>query len=522
MKTYELTDDDVAVIIGSGPGGATLALRLVQQGLKVVLLEAGPWITNEEFVNDERKAYNQLTWTDPRIATGSWSLAKDFPGSPAWNGKAVGGTATFWTGLTPRFKSHEFKTREVYGAMADSSLADWPLDPTELDKYYSAAEVAMGSSHRHGRPPLPASNGYKVLANGAERIGYRHYATGPYATNVEPYDGRPGTVQDGFAMSGDKSRAKWSPLVSEIPKALATGLMELRTNAQAVQITVGPDGRADGVVYADASGSLHHQRARLVAVAGNSIETPRLLLLSATTGHPDGLANSSGQVGRNYMRHTTGVVYAEFPNEVHMYRGEPMAGIISDESRHDPARGFAGGYYLEMIAQGLPSFTTFMTPGGWGRDFTSKVEAYTRTAALWICGEDIPQPSNRVTLSSTVKDRLGLPAPVVHYDDHPNDVAMRNHGYEQGEKLFRAVGAMRTTRAPGMPSGHNLGTARMSASAEEGVVNSFGQSHDIPNLFVSDGSQFTTGAAANPTLTIVALSMRQGDYIGRQAAAAGL
>ena len=323
-------------------------------------------------------------------------------------------------------------------------------------------------------------------------------------------------------MAGDKSRAKWSPLVSEIPKALATGLLELRTEAQAVQITLGPDGRADGVVYTDTVGNLQRQRARLVAVAGNAIETPRLLLLSATSGHPDGLANSSGQVGRNYMRHTTGLVYAEFPNEVHMYRGEPMAGIISDESRHDPSRGFVGGYYIEMIAQGLPSFSTFMSPGEWGPQFTEKVEAYTRTAALWICGEDVPQASNRVTLSNTVTDRLGLPAPVVHYDDHPNDIAMRNHGYEQGEKLFKAVGAIRTTRAPGMPSGHNLGTARMSQKPDEGVVNSFGQAHDVPNLFVSDGSQFTTGAAANPTLTIVALSMRQGDYIGRQLSAAAL
>ena len=167
MKKYDLTDDDVAVIIGSGPGGATLALRLVQQGLKVVLLEAGPWITNDKFINDERKSYKQLTWTDTRLATGSWSLAKDFPGSPAWNGKAVGGTATFWTGLTPRFKWHEFKTHTYYGDLPDGTIADWPLDLDELDHYYTEAEKAVGASHRHGRPPLPASNGYKVLANGA-------------------------------------------------------------------------------------------------------------------------------------------------------------------------------------------------------------------------------------------------------------------------------------------------------------------------------------------------------------------
>jgi choline dehydrogenase-like flavoprotein len=522
MTTYQHDDDDVVLIVGSGPGGATLALQLVRQGLKVVMLEAGPWVDNDDFVNDERTAFEQLTWKDPRRATGTWSLATDFPTSPAWMGKAVGGTATFWTGLTPRFKAHEFRTRSVYGSVEGASLADWPIGLDELDPYYRAAEIAMGTSHRHGRPPLPANNNYKVLANGAARVGYEHYATGPYATNVEPYDGRPGTVQDGFCQQGDKSRAKWSPLVSEIPKALATGLMELRTDSQAVQITMGTDGRADGVVYAGADGVLRRQSARVVAIAGNAIETPRLLLLSSTREHPDGLANSSGQVGRNYMRHTTGVVYAEFADEVHMYRGEPMAGIVNDESRHDPERGFVGGYYIENIAQGLPSFTTFMTPHGWGPEFTSKVEAYIRTAGMWICGEDMPRGTNRVSLSATLMDQFGLAAPEVHYDDHPNDVAMRSHAYGQGEKLFESVGAVRTTRAPAMPSGHNLGTARMSHSPADGVVNSYGQTHDIPNLFVSDGSIFTTGAAANPTLTIMALVLRQAEYLVREARAGAL
>jgi choline dehydrogenase-like flavoprotein len=513
MIEYSHDDNDVAVIVGSGPGGATLALQLVRAGLRVVMLEAGKWIPNEEFVNDERQAFSQLTWTDPRLATGTWGLAHNFPGSPAWMGKTVGGTATFWTGLTPRFKAHEFRTRSVYGEVAGSSLEDWPIGLDELAPYYDASEIAMGSSHRHGRPPMPANNNYKVLANGAERAGYRHYATGPYATNVEEYDGRPGTVQDGFCQQGDKSRAKWSPLVSEIPKALATGLLELRTESQAVQVTLDPSGRANGVVYADAAGVLHRQAASIVSIAGNAIETPRLLLQSATTAHPDGLANSSGQLGRNYMRHTTGVLYAEFDQPIHLYRGEPMAGIINDESRHDPSRGFVGGYYLEMIAQGLPSFSTFLSPGAWGPDFTSRIEAYTRTAAMWICGEDMPRESNRVTLSDTMVDHLGLPAPVVHSDDHPNDVAMVEHGFAQGERVFGSVGATRFTRAPAMPSGHNMGTARMSADPANGVTNSFGQTHDIPNLYVSDGSLFTTGAAANPTVTIMALVLRQSEQI---------
>lgn len=513
MRQYALDDPDVAVVVGSGPGGASLALRLCLSGLDVVMLEAGPWINNEDFIDDERLAFDQLSWLEPRRATGSWTLAVDSPSLPAWNGRAVGGTALLWTGLTPRFKAHEFRTESTYGAVDGASLADWPLGLDGLAPYYAEAEAAMGVSHRGGRPPMPANANYRVLANGAERVGYRHYATGPYATNVDPYDGRPGTIQDGFNSQGDRRRSKWTPLVSEIPKAVATGRFELRPQSHAVRITLGPDGRADGVEYLERTGAMRRQRASIVAVAGNSIETPRLLLLSATAAHPDGLGNNSGHLGRNYMRHTTGLVYAQFPDEVHMYRGENMAGVIADESRHDPSRGFVGGYYLEMISQGLPSFTTFMDPGAWGAGFAERVEAYTRTAASWICGEDMPRPGNRVTLSADLVDRWGIPAPEVHYDDHPNDIAMRDHALSRAEAVFRSVGAERVWRAPAMPSGHNLGTARMSADPADGVVDEWGRVHGIANLFVSDGSVFTSGAAANPTLTIMALALRQGDFI---------
>jgi choline dehydrogenase-like flavoprotein len=517
MRAFD-ADDEVVVVVGSGPGGATLARQLAVRGLPVVVLEAGPWISNDEFVNDDNLAFEQLSWLEPRLATGSWSLARDFPGLPAWNGRCVGGTAILWTGVCPRLKAHEFRPLATYGPVAGAALADWPVEPAELAPFYAEAERALGVTHRHGKPPLPANNNYKVLAEGARRVGYRHYATGPYAGNAEPYDGRPATVQDGFNSQGDKHGSKWNPMVREIPRAIATGNVELRTRCQAVQITLDTAGRADAVIYADAEGTLHRQQAVAVAVAGNAIETPRLLLLSAQRHHPDGLANSSGEVGRNYMRHTTGVVHGQFPQPVHAYRGENMAGVVSDESRHDPSRGFVGGYYLEMISQGLPSFVTFATPGAWGGAYAEIIEAYTHTASVWVCGEDMPQPTNRVTLSDALKDGLGLPAPEVHYDDHPNDVAMREHAYGRAEAIFRAVGATRLIRSPAMPSGHNLGTARMSADPADGVVDGFGRAHDVENLFISDGSVFTTGGAANPTLTIVALAMRQAAHLADQLA----
>ncbi len=513
MTRHEQSDSDVVVVIGSGAGGGTVCYELTAAGVKVVCLEAGPHLTADDYVNNEWQAFNQMAWLDPRTTTGTWRIARDFPNLPAWVVKAVGGTTTHWAGATPRFKEHELCARSTYGRIEGANLLDWPVTLAELEPYYDRAEQKLGSTHRHGRPPLPANNNYTVLANGAKKIGYKYYATGPYATNAEPYDGRPGSIQDGFNFQGDKNRSKWSTLVSELPKAEQTGLLDLRPGCQAVQITHDARGRADSVLYLDQDGNLQRQLARVVCVAGNSIESPRLLLMSATPQFPQGLANSSGQVGRNYMRHTTGSVYARFDKPVHMYRGETMAGIVADEAGHDPDRGFAGGYYFETLSLGPAFLASFIEPGSWGPGFTALLDAYENTAGLWIVGEDMPQESNRVTLNGTVTDPQGLPVPNVHFDDHPNDVAMRDHAYAQAEALYAAVGSVGSHRTPPYPSTHNLGTCRMSARPEDGVVNGYGRAHDVPNLFVSDGSVFTTGGAPNPTLTIVALATRQAEHI---------
>ncbi len=190
----EFNDDRAVVIIGSGAGGGTLAYELTQQGIPVVLLEAGPYLQNEDYVNLEWEAFNQMAWLDPRTTSGSWRIARDFPNLPAWIVKAVGGTTTHWSGATPRFKAHEFKAATTYGDVPGANLLDWPITLEDLAPYYDRAELAMGSTHRHGRPPLPANNNYKVFAAGAERVGYKHYATGPYATNATPYDGRPASI----------------------------------------------------------------------------------------------------------------------------------------------------------------------------------------------------------------------------------------------------------------------------------------------------------------------------------------
>ena len=516
MAKFDFTDDSVVLIIGSGAGGGTLANELCQKGIKVVVLEAGALQTQATFLNDEWKSFVQLAWLDARTTSGSWRIAKDFAGLPTWICKTVGGTTTHWAGASLRFQEHEFRVKTVYGDIKGANLLDWPVTMAEMAPYYAQAESKMGVTRTNGIPGLPGNNNYKVMHAGAMKLGYKEVHTGNMAINSQPRDGRGRCLQLGFCFQGCKSGAKWSTLYVEIPKAMATGNLDLRPESHVSRIEHNAAGKVTGVVYFDKDGKEQRQKARIVAVAGNSIETPRLLLLSASTQFPDGLANSSGQVGRNYMRHLTGSVYGAFKDPVHMYKGTTMAGIIRDESGHDTKRGFVGGYELETLALGVPFLAAFLNPGGWGADFSWWMDHYTNVAGMWIVGEDMPQETNRITLHKDLKDKWGNAIPNVHFDDHANDLAMRKHAFQQGERVYQAAGATRTFQTPPYPSTHNLGTCRMSANARDGVCNKWGQTHDINNLFISDGSQFTTGGAENPTLTIVSLAIRQAEYIAKQ------
>jgi choline dehydrogenase-like flavoprotein len=519
MAKFDQSDDSVVVIIGSGAGGGTLANELCQKGIKVVVLEAGATQSSASFINDEWKSFGQIAWLDPRTTSGNWRVAKDFAGLPAWICKTVGGTTTHWAGASLRLQEHEFRVKSHYGAIAGANLMDWPVTLKELEPYYARAEDKMGVTRTNGIPGLPGNNNFKVMYAGATRLGYKEVHTGNMAINSQPRDGRGRCMQLGFCFQGCKSGAKWSTLYTELPKAEATGNMDLRPESHVTRIAHNEAGKVTGVVYFDKDGKEQRQKARIVCVAGNSIETPRLLLLSASNKFADGLANSSGQVGRNYMRHMTGSVYAAFKQPVNMYRGTTMAGIIRDEARHDTKRGFAGGYEMETLSLGVPFMAAFLNPGAWGDEFAWWMDHYTHMAGMWLVGEDMPRETNRVTLNSNVKDKWGNPVPNVHFDDHDNDIAMRNHAFRQGERVYRAAGAIKTFRTPPYPSTHNLGTCRMGASATDSVCNSHGQTHDIANLFISDGSQFTTGGAENPTLTIVTLAIRQAEYIAKEMSA---
>jgi choline dehydrogenase-like flavoprotein len=500
---FRNTDSSVVVVIGSGAGGGTLSNELAQKGIDVVCLEAGNRLSLTDIQNDPGLMNARMGWNDERI------------GAPVWLCKTVGGTTMRWTAITPRWQAHEFMPRSTYGRLDDTTLIDWPVSLAELEPYYEQAEAKIGVTGTNGLPPSFESSNYKVLRAGGRKIGYREITSTRTAIASAPYDGRPACQQIGFCMSGCRIGAKWSTLYTEVPKAEASGHFELRTGSMAVKINHDDAGKVTGVTYMDGDGNLQEQKARAVAVAGNVVETTRLLLNSATSRYPDGLANSSGQLGRNYMRHVTSLVYARMPGEVNFHRGPRQAGLIMDERYHMPDRDFAGGYYLEAAATAPDELARSIN--GWGEAFADEMEHYKHMAGLFITGEDPPQASNRITLHPEKKDQYGLPVPVLDYEMHPNSQAMQKHAIARSEALYESLGGEIVSKVEGVGVAcHNMGVARMSARPADGVTNRWGQAHDIPNLFVSDGSVFTSSAAANPTLTITALAIRQADHIAER------
>ena len=517
MARISQDDSGAVVIIGSGAGGGTLAHELTRRGIKVVLLEAGARQSLASFSQVPGDAFAQLTWLEPRTFSGTSTVGIDYPTLPSWTCKTVGGTTVHWTGATPRIRPWEVRSRSTYGAIKGASLIDWPVEYSELEHYYDLAEKRMVVTRRNGNPGLPASNHFKVMYNGAKRIDYKRVHTNYMAINTRAADERGVCIQQGFCVQGCKTGAKWSTLYTEIPRAEATGNLDLRIQCRAARIEHGENGLVTGVVYRDQHGQEQRQKARIVCVACNSVETARLLLLSESARFPKGLANSSDQVGRNYSCHTGGFVWGLFDKPIHFWRGTTLAGIVEDETRHDPSRGFAGGYHLELAALDLPSLPLAGLPSTmWGRDLAFVLEHYRNMAGIFINGEDMPRATNRITLNPKVKDGFGLPVANIHNDDHENNAAMRAHAQRQSKALYEAVGAIRVVASRQTPATHNMCTARMSKDPADGVANAHGQAHDIANLFISDGSALSTPGSANPTLTIVALALRQAEYIAAQ------
>ncbi|HAC33233.1 MAG TPA: 2-keto-gluconate dehydrogenase [Gammaproteobacteria bacterium] len=507
-RQFDVNDDSVVVIIGSGAGGATLAADLCAKGINVVCLEAGKPV---QIVQDFHQMFARAVWKDKRSSEGDLN-----PGLPAYIGKAVGGTALLWGGLALRREPWELKALSAFGPVDGADLADWPLTFDELEPWYEKAEARLNVTGRGGRPFLPDHNHSLVFKAGAAKLGYQQVSNGHMAINTAPFDGRPGCQQMGFCAAGCTVHAKWAPAYAELPKAQASGHFELRDGCMVVRIEHDDQDRVTGVVYRDDAGNEHRQRARAACLAANGIETPRLLLLSESARFKDGLANRSGTVGKHYMIDVLARAATIMPGQVDNYKGATYSALVQDENINDPSRGFFGGIIMAPRGIHLPLFPNELDPEGWGEEFAEVIAHYPNAAAAVALAGDLPVADNRITLHPTETDQHGLPIPHIRKVYHDNDNALLNYGFKRLTEMFQSLGAGRVYTRQGTSALHNLGTCRQSEEPDNGVCNSFGQSHDLENLFISDGSQFVTTGAAPPTLTIVTLAMRQADYIAKQ------
>jgi len=504
-------------IVGAGAAGGVLAYELSKAGLKVVVIEAGPfWNPQTDFASDEL-SMSHLGWQDTRIVGGNDPLQLGHNNS----GRGVGGGTTHFTGVFLRFHESDFRTRTE-----DGVGEDWPLTYAELAPYYDKIErdiAVSGPKHfpwgaYHGPYPYPEreplSANAEVFRVGCEKLGIRSVVT-PLAINSAPFDGRPPCINRGFCNQGCMPNAKFSTLVHHIPKAIQLGA-EVITDSMVTQILSNKDGRVTGVTFVH-EGKSYEQKARLVILASFVVETPRLLLHSANARFPDGLANSSGWVGRAIMPHSSNDVYGKFREEIRLYKGTPVLATTQDFYATDPNRGFARGYTLHAhgsrpvaMAKGISRSAKL-----WGADLRQVMLNYNFYGRITLVGEVLPNPSNRVTLAEE-KDEYGMPLANVNFSYGDNDKRLIAHAVDRMKEIMEAAGG--TPAFVTDDTAHLMGGCRMGRDSDSSVTNSFGQCHDIPNLFIAGASQFVTSGGGNPTNTVMALAARSADYIVEQLA----
>ena len=507
-------------IVGVGACGGLMAKELAEAGFSVVGLDAGPrYNPAVDFENDETEML-KLLWSGQRVTSGT------DPINP-WSGFGVGGGTLVWCGVAPRFHTNDFMTASV-----DGVGVDWPLTYNDLAPYYDQVEQDFGVSGQMGEnpfegprgpfpmPPVPFSYQAQVLARGVQKLG-GHPLHGPLAIASVPYRDRDACNNCGFCMQGCRSTAKSTTLFTHVPQAEACGA---RILAESTVFNIEYDAkrnRVSGVSYHDAQGQAHQIRARMVVVAAHAVETPRLLLLSANNTFPDGLANSSGLVGKNFMAHPTCTVTGLFDEPLNGFKGPVMGDLLAqDWYETDGQRGFARGYTLEKFVPG-PFFYASNMMNLWGADLKEMIRYYAYAGGWWVCGEGLPNDENAVTLDPGTKDKHGLPVAHLKHSWADNDRALIQHGIQKAKETLEAAGAWQVQAGP-VSSAHPMGTVRMGNDLKSSVINPYCQSHDIPNLFITDTSVFPTGGGANITLTAMAITLRASAYIIEQAKAGNL
>jgi choline dehydrogenase-like flavoprotein len=512
------------VVIGCGAGGGVIAKELSEAGLSVVVLESGKRFNHfndyktyeQDFEIIQRRLFMP---DDPRRDSYTCGGAKF-----TYNRiKGVGGTTLRYSGITPRFHESDFRVRREDG-VAD----DWPISYVELEPYYNKVEYELGISGPGGvfidpfepprSKPYPTPHhefncATQVVKSGADRLGL-HMVPATVAAPTKSWNGRPECIECGCCELGCLIGAKGSIDVTYVPKAEATGRVDIRPQSMAREITVRPDGKVRSVIYFDSEGKEREICARAIVVAGNAIETPRLLLLSKSKHFPQGLANSSGLVGKYFTEHIALFTNGLFSERLDAWRGIPAGGVIHDFYATNKNNNFARGWTIEVNNGSQWPLAVVKRIPGWGKEHKARVkEVFGHLIGLASVGEQLPDIRNQVTLDPEVKDHLGIPVPRLINELRENDQKMVKAISQSFKDLLEAAGAIEIWEPKRGASGHYLGTCRMGTDPQKSVVDSWCRTHDVPNLFIGDSSVFVTGAAANPALTIMALAARTADRI---------
>ncbi len=535
MSTLSNRDPVDVLIIGAGASGAAIAWSLTETRMRILCLEQGDWMTPSKYPTTTKNweaqqfgAYN----IDPNVR----GLETDYPvnneASPidVLNFNGVGGSTVLYAAHFPRLHPSDFKVRTLDG-VAD----DWPISYEDLDPYFAQNDRIMGVSGLAGDPmyppkdpplpPLPIGRVGEVVARGFDRLGW-HWWPSDAAIISQPYDGRDKCLNLNPCMSGCSQGAKSSTDITYWPQAIRSGV-ELRTRCRVREVTVSKDGMANGVIYYDADGQECCQKAEAVIMACNGVGTPRILLNSTSPQFPDGLANRSGLVGKNLMFHPASLVRGVFEERLDTHKGPQGCCILSKEFYEtDPDRDFVRGYNMQVVrgsggplATAMQGHMTGDVPWGPGHHEKHRQRFDHTVNVLAVC-EDLPEECNRVTLDPDLVDSNGIPAPKISYRLSDNSRKMLAHGLARGEEVMRAAGAEEILTIDLLRAGgwHLLGTARMGDVPNRSVVNSWGRSHDVKNLFIVDGSIFVTVGGVNPTSTIQALALYIGDKIKKNLA----
>jgi len=512
MFRYGENDEVDYLIIGVGAGGGVLIQRLARAGFRVLGLEAGPfWDTERDWVSDEAGSH-RLYWEDLRITGGENPLTLGSNNS----GKGVGGSTVHWAAFTPRFHPSDFR---VYSQ--DGVGVDWPLSYEELKPYYELMELELpvsgpayfpwGDPHGYAFGPHPVGGIGNVLIRGCTRLGLRVSAGGPVGILQGSRADRPHCIYRGFCIQGCKVGAKASTLITHVPDAITHGA-EVRSHCMVSRVHLGNNRRVTGVTYFDRDGREHFQKAKAVVLCSYAIETPRLLLNSACPDFKRGLANSSGTVGRYLMAQAGNVILGYFDELIRMYKAPPAGALTEEFYETDPRRGFARGFAIQTVGPLPIAFAKQMmsAQGAWGWGLRRIMMDYNHWAALGLLGEILPHPANRVEVAEET-DQFGIPVAKVTFSLHDNDKKLIEFGKNKVMEVMSAAGANKVVQEARYA--HLVGAARMGEDPATSVVDKYGRTHDIANLFICDGSILPTQGSANPGLTIQALAARAADYL---------